>query len=50
MPKYNHAFDFAFEVVTDKEDPDEVTEQELLSAILERISRIANPDQNGDRM
>jgi hypothetical protein len=40
MPKFNHAFDFAFEVITEKEDPNEITEAELFAAIRARIDRI----------
>ncbi len=39
MPKakYNHAFDFAFEVITEKE-PGDVTGEELKAALLHRIN------------
>lgn len=34
--KYNHAFDFAFEIETNKEPPD-VTGTELKAALLRRV-------------
>jgi cob(I)alamin adenosyltransferase len=37
---FNHAFDIAFEVITDKEEPDEVTEQELIKALEKRIKSL----------
>lgn len=38
--KFNHAFDIAFELVTDKEDPCEVTPDELIAALRERIKTL----------
>ena len=43
--KFNHAFDIAFEVVTDKENPSDVTEQEILNALQERIDRLIESGQ-----
>lgn len=39
MPRYNHAFDIAFEVVTDHE-ADEVTPEEIVNALMRRIISI----------
>ena len=41
MPRFNHAFDFAFEVKTDHQ-PDEVTADELRAALLERANRLSD--------
>ena len=40
MPRYNHAFDIAFEVITDHPG-DEVTAEELLGALLARTADLA---------
>lgn len=45
MPKYNHAFDIAFEVVSEKEDGSDVT-ADMMRAALEK--RIASLDSHGD--
>ena len=42
--KYNHAFDIAFEVVSEKEDPLDVTPVELLKGLLKRISNMMDED------
>jgi len=42
--KYGHAFDIAFEVVTDKENPEELTAKELLTALKERLERLEDED------
>jgi len=34
--KYNHAFDFAFEVVSEHENPDDVSASELRRALVAR--------------
>jgi hypothetical protein len=48
MAKHNHAFDIAFEVVTDKENPDDVTKQELIDALLARLNGMLKEDhENG---
>lgn len=44
MPKYNHAFDVAFEVVSDTEDGSDVTPEMFKEAMLKRI---ANLDSEG---
>lgn len=43
MPKFNHAFDFAFEVHTDKES-DDVTGEELRAALLKRLSSLSDEE------
>lgn len=40
MPKWNHAFDFAFEVISEKEDGSDVTPAMLLAACRARLARI----------
>jgi len=40
MTKYNHAFDVAFALESDKEDWGEVSALELKRALLERIDQI----------
>ena len=48
MANYNHAFDIAFEVVTDKENPDTVTKDELIKALLARLNNMLKEDnENG---
>jgi hypothetical protein len=37
---YNHAFDFAFEVITDTKDPDSITAAMLIEACRDRLDRI----------
>jgi len=46
MKKYSHAFDIAFEVITDKENPDKVTTEELLTALQERLERLQEEDDS----
>ena len=43
MSKFNHLFDIAFSVITEKEDPDTITGKEFRDALL---LRIANMDDN----
>lgn len=45
--KYNHAYDFACEVVSRKEDGSDVTPRMLARALRKRIKRIMadNPDE-----
>jgi len=44
MPKYNHAFDFAFEVVNDKEN--DATDAEILAGLEKRVAYFRrNPEQ-----
>lgn len=38
--KYNHAFTIGFEVVTDKRDPSDIDELELIEAIKARIDTL----------
>jgi len=41
MTKYNHAYDFAFEVVSDKEFAEDVTPTMMIEACRKRIDGIA---------
>lgn len=43
MPRYNHAFDFTFEVETDHA-ADDVTGAELRAALLERVARLSDAE------
>lgn len=44
---YNHAFDIAFEVVTDKRNPSDVPVQDLVTALRKRIeSLLAEGESN----
>ena len=43
MPRFNHAFDFAFEVKTNNR-ADDVTAAELRAALLERANRISDDE------
>ena len=38
--KYNHAYDFWFEVISDREDAADVTPEMIRKACIERIKRI----------
>jgi len=38
--KYNHMFDVAFTVDSDKENPDEVTFEELIEGLLNRLPQL----------
>jgi hypothetical protein len=40
MPKYSHAYDFAFEVESDDEEGDDVTAAMLIAACRARLERI----------
>jgi hypothetical protein len=41
--KYNHAYDFAFEVVSSAENAEDVTPQMLRKALLKRVNEL--PDE-----
>lgn len=43
MRKYNHAFDFAVQIVSNKEDGEDVTAAQLRAAIIKRANEI--PDE-----
>ena len=45
MPKFNHAFDFAVEVVSEKEDSSDVTPKMLIAALRDRINRLEAEDK-----
>lgn len=44
MPKFNHAYDFAFEVVSDRDDAEDVTAPMLRAALLKRINRLTDEE------
>lgn len=44
MPKFNHAYDFAFEVISSDEDGNDVTAPMLREALLERAKRISDDE------
>lgn len=44
MPRFNHAYDFAFEVISDRDDAEDVTAPMLRAALLERISRLTDEE------
>tara|TARA_R100001510_G_C7564958_1_gene143608 strand:+ start:94 stop:270 length:177 start_codon:yes stop_codon:yes gene_type:complete len=41
---FNHAYDFAFEVISKKEDGEDVTPVMLRQACLERITKISDQE------
>jgi hypothetical protein len=43
MPKFNHAYDFAFEVISNDEDASDVTPHMIREALIKRATNI--PDQ-----
>jgi hypothetical protein len=49
MP-FNHAFDFAFEVITNNDDPDSVTAAMLIAACRERLDRIEERDGGAEML
>ena len=44
MPKYNHAYDIAFEVISDRDDAEDVTPAMIRTALLERINRLTDAE------
>lgn len=42
--KFNHAYDFAFEVISDQEDAEDVTAAMLRAALLERVNRLTDSE------
>lgn len=46
MPRFNHAYDFAFEVVSDRADAEDVTPAMLRAALLERVNRLTDAELN----
>jgi hypothetical protein len=44
--KYNHAFDFAFEVWSHEEDYTKITREQILAGLKARVARLeANPEE-----
>ena len=44
MSKFNHAYDFAFEVISDRDDAEDVTAPMLRAALLERVNRLTDDE------
>jgi hypothetical protein len=44
MTKWNHAFDFCFEVITDHEDSDEVPASLIRAHLIERATRLSDEE------
>lgn len=44
MPKFNHAYDLAFEVISDRDDAEDVTAPMLRAALLERVNRLTDEE------
>ena len=44
MKQYNHAFDFAFEVITDEKDPQAVDPQAIRDACIKRMRDISDAE------
>ena len=44
MSKFNHAYDFAFEVISNRDDAEDVTAPMLRAALLERINRLTDEE------
>lgn len=44
--KFNHAFHMAFKVKTNAEDPDNITEREILAGILDRVAGFLRGDND----
>lgn len=44
MPKFNHAYDFTFEVISGEDDAADVTAAMLRSALLERVNRLTDDE------
>lgn len=42
--KYNHVYDFAFEVISSQEDAEDVTAAQLRVALIERATRISDEE------
>ncbi len=50
MPKFNHAFDFAVEVISEKEDSSDVTPKMLIAALRDRIDRLEAEDEGAEML
>jgi hypothetical protein len=44
MPKFNHAYDFAFEVISERDDAEDVTPAMIRAALLERVNRLTDEE------
>jgi hypothetical protein len=47
MPKFNHAFDVAFSVVSEREDGSDVTPAMFRAALLHRITQLDAEEAHG---
>jgi hypothetical protein len=50
MPKFNHLFDVAFTVISDKEDGCEVPSTELIKALKARIASLEAMTDEGEKL
>jgi len=48
MPRYNHAFTIAFEVLSEKEDGSDVTNEMFAGALRRRIADLNRNDEWGE--
>ena len=44
MPRFNHAYDFAFEVISNEEEAEDVTPAMLRAALTERATHISDAE------
>lgn len=50
MPKYSHAYDFAFEVISNDKDAEDVTAEMLLAACRARLNIIEAEDGGSEML
>jgi len=50
MPRYNHAYDFAFEVLSDHPEGEDVTPAMLIAACRARLDRIEATDGGAEML
>jgi hypothetical protein len=44
MPKHNHAYDIAFEIISERDDAEDVTPAMIRAALLERVNRLTDAE------
>jgi hypothetical protein len=44
MPRYNHAYDFAFEVISEDEQAEDVTAAMIREALLKRATNLSDKE------
>jgi hypothetical protein len=44
MPKFNHAYDFAFEVISENEEADDVTPAQIRTALIARATSLSDKE------